>query len=296
MSASAASAGEQRTGLTLLLVTALVWGANWPAAKLVVSEMPPLLARGSAGVVGAAFAFLLAWIGGARLGLPRAQVPRLLLLALLNVTSWIGLSTAALLWLPASETAIFAYTMPIWSVAFAWLLLGERPGLARLGGLALRFLGVAVLTWGQPVAVSRSRWPGIACVLGAAACWALGTVLAKRLPLRMPAVAGTAWQILVGTVPLALAGLALEHISGARITPLGWAALGYNAFLAFGVAYVTWFMALRRLPASTAAVGTLLIPVLGVLSAAFLLGEPLGVRQLSALGLTLAGIALATRG
>lgn len=295
MSVSALTREDRRTGFTLLLVTALIWGANWPAAKLVVSEMPSLLARGGAGIGGAALAFLAARIGGERLGLPASQVPRLLVLAFINVTSWIGLSTMALLWLPASETAIFAYTMPIWSVAFAWPLLGERPGPARLGGLALGFAGVVVLIAGQPVTDSLAQWPGILCVLCAAVFWALGTVLAKRLPLRMPSAVGSAWQILLGTIPLTVAGLILERFDGSRVTEAGWAALGYTA-VSIGLGYVTWFAALRRLPAGTAAVGTLLIPVLGVFSAALLLGEPLGLRQLAALALTLSGIALAARG
>ena len=295
MSANAVAAEDRRAGLALLLVTALVWGANWPAAKLVVSEMPPLLARGSAGVAGAALAFLAAGIGGERLGLPVAQLPQLLLLALLNVTSWIGLSTLALLWLPASETAIFAYTMPIWSVAFAWLLLGERPKLMRLGGLALGFLGVAVLIGGRPITASLGQWPGILCILAAAVLWALGTVLAKRLPLRMPSVVGTAWQILLGTIPLTIAGLISESFDGSRVTGASWLALGYTA-ISIGLGYGTWFAALRRLAAGTAAVGTLLVPVVGVFSAALLLGEPLGARQLTALALTVSGIVLATRG
>jgi drug/metabolite transporter (DMT)-like permease len=58
---------------------------------------------------------------------------------------------------------------------------------------------------------------------------------------------------------------------------------------------MAWFGALRRLPASTAAVGILLAPVLGVFSSAALLGDPLGVRQMVALALTVGGIALASR-
>ena len=292
---SASAAGERRTGLLLLLATALIWGVNWPVTKLIVSELPPFTARGGAGLGGAALAFLAARASGEPLGLPAGQVPRLLLLALLNVTSWMGLSTLSLLWLPASEAVIFAYTMPIWSVVLAWLMLGERLSSARAAGLALGLLGVTVLIAGQPLSASRSQLPGILCILVAALAWALGTVLSKRLPLRLPLVAGTAWQVLAGTVPLALAGLLLERAVPARVTPLGWAALGYNGAFSLGLAYVTWFGALRRLPASTAAIGTLLIPVLGVLSAAFLLGEALGPRQVAALALTMAGVALATR-
>jgi drug/metabolite transporter (DMT)-like permease len=293
---SGSVADDRRTGFLLLLVTALVWGVNWPVTKLVVDQMPPFLARGVAGLGGATLAFAAARASGERLGVPAGQRRRLVLLAALNVTGWIGLSTAALLWLRASEAAIFAYTMPIWSTLLAWPVLGERPGGARLGGLALGLSGIGVLVGGQPLAASRDALPGILCVLGAAVSWALGSVLSKCSPLALPPVAGSAWQVLAGTVPLLAAGLLLEPPDLSRVTPVGWAALAYNSAFSLGLAYTTWFGALRRLPATTAAVGTLLIPVFGVLSAALLLGEPLGPRQLGALALTLAGVALATRG
>ena len=59
---------------------------------------------------------------------------------------------------------------------------------------------------------------------------------------------------------------------------------------------ITWIKALKLLPASTAAIGTLMVPVIGVLSSGVLLGEPLGVRQLTALAMTVTGVALASRG
>jgi drug/metabolite transporter (DMT)-like permease len=60
-----------------------------------------------------------------------------------------------------------------------------------------------------------------------------------------------------------------------------------------GVCYLTWFAALRRLPAATAAIGTLVVPITGVITAAILLGEPLGIREVLAMVLTLSGVALA---
>jgi drug/metabolite transporter (DMT)-like permease len=52
---------------------------------------------------------------------------------------------------------------------------------------------------------------------------------------------------------------------------------------------------LALLPAGTAAIGTLMVPVIGVASAGVLLGEPLGWRQGLALGMTLTGVVLALR-
>jgi len=55
-----------------------------------------------------------------------------------------------------------------------------------------------------------------------------------------------------------------------------------------GLCYLTWFAALQRLPAATAAMGTLVVPVIGVIAAAILLDEPLGLREILAAALTLA--------
>jgi len=76
---------------------------------------------------------------------------------------------------------------------------------------------------------------------------------------------------------------------------LGWILLVYATVIQFCVAYVSWFAALARLPASVAAIGTMAVPVIGVVTAAVALHEPLGVGQIAALIFTLAGVVLATR-
>jgi drug/metabolite transporter (DMT)-like permease len=69
----------------------------------------------------------------------------------------------------------------------------------------------------------------------------------------------------------------------------------YSTVIQFCVAYVSWFAALARLPASVAAIGTMAVPVIGVVASALALHEPLGPGQMAALVFTLAGVALATR-
>jgi drug/metabolite transporter (DMT)-like permease len=62
-----------------------------------------------------------------------------------------------------------------------------------------------------------------------------------------------------------------------------------------GLCYLGWFAAARRLSPATAATGMLLVPLVGVLSAAPIVGEPLGLRTMLALALTLSGVVLAVR-
>ncbi|MFN5456680.1 EamA family transporter, partial [Bradyrhizobium sp.] len=90
--------------------------------------------------------------------------------------------------------------------------------------------------------------------------------------------------------------LVIEQSDWSRLDQLDWALMFYSTVIQFCVAYVTWFAALARLPASVAAIGTMAVPVIGVVASAIALREPLGAGQLAALALTLAAVALATRG
>ena len=71
--------------------------------------------------------------------------------------------------------------------------------------------------------------------------------------------------------------------------------LTYSTVVQFCIAYVCWFAALARLPASVAAIGTMAVPVIGVVASSLALHEPLGWGQIAALVFTLAGVALATQ-
>ena len=94
---------------------------------------------------------------------------------------------------------------------------------------------------------------------------------------------------------MAVAGLLVEKSDVAALSNLGWILLVYATVIQFCVAYVSWFAALARLPASVAAIGTMAVPVIGVVTAAVALHEPLGIGQIVALIFTLAGVVLATR-
>jgi drug/metabolite transporter (DMT)-like permease len=167
---SAARARIAPAGLMFLAITSVGWGFNWPVTKFLLGELPPLTLRGVSGVVGA-----------------------LLLAALLNVTGWMVLMGLALLWLPASETALIVYTMPVWASLLAWPVLGEWPTLLRANSLVIAFAGLAAIMGGNGVSASAAKWPGIVMALCGSIGFALGTVLAKKLPLYMAPIPAAAW-------------------------------------------------------------------------------------------------------
>jgi drug/metabolite transporter (DMT)-like permease len=229
------------------------------------------------------------------LHVPREIWPRLLVAAFFNVAAWMTLMGLALVWLPASEAVLIAYTLPIWASLLAWPVLGERPNLLRVISLAMAFAGLAAILGGHGFAASLEKLPGVLMALGGSIGFAIGTVLTKKYPLHLPPFPAAAWQIGLGSLPVAVIGLGFEHADVGKVSSFGWFLIFYCTVVQFCVGYVCWFAALSRLPASVAAIGTMAVPVIGVVISAIALHEPLGIGQIAALGFTLAGVVLAIR-
>ncbi|AWL99669.1 DMT family transporter [Bradyrhizobium amphicarpaeae] len=282
-------------GLAFLAITSIGWGSNWPATKYLLGQLPPLTYRGVMGLVGAALLAMLAGLRGQSLRVPEGMWGRIILSATFNVTCWMVLIGFALLWLPASEVALIGYTMPVWAAIIAWPVLGEKPTALRTTALFMALAGLATIMGGNGISASWEKLPGIMLALGGAIGFAFGTVFAKKLPIQMPPLSSAAWQILIGCLPITLIGLAIETTDVFAITQLGWILIVYVTIMQYCVAYVSWFAALARLPASIASIGTIGVPVVGVLASAATLHEPLGAGQIAALLFTLASVVLATR-
>ena len=286
-------------GWSLLVFTALAWGLNWPVLKLAVTEFHPFGFRAITGLGGVALLLAIALVRGDRLRVPRGQVGWLVLTSILNVTSMMGLATLALLWLRASEAVIVAYTIPVWTTLLAWPVLGERPKRLGVVGLVLGFSGVVSLVAGDVLTLSAAdfafKLPGFLLITGTALMFSLGTVLTKRHPIAMAQVPLVTWQVAIGLAPLLVGAIFFERWDLSHVTVWGWASAAYVTIIALCGAYLSWFAALRILPASTATVGMLLVPVIGVLSSVLALGDPLGARHIVALACTMTGVFLASR-
>jgi drug/metabolite transporter (DMT)-like permease len=183
----------------------------------------------------------------------------------------------------------------VWASILAWPILGERPTALRVVSLLMAFAGLSAIMGGNGLVASMAKLPGIIMALGGAMGFAVGTVLAKKLPLGLPPLTAAAWQVGIGCTPVAIVGFFVEKADVAALSKLGWILIVYSTVVQFCIAYVSWFAALSRLPASVAAIGTMAVPVIGVVASAVALHEPLGPGQIAALVFTLAGVVLATR-
>jgi drug/metabolite transporter (DMT)-like permease len=298
MTADISKSAPQRvapTGFIFLGIVTLGGGINWPVQKLLLAEWPPMAARGFSGLAGAIVLVLIAVAFRQSMRVPRNVWPRIIGSGFLNITLWVIMMGYALTILPASEAAILAYTMPVWTVLLAWPVLGERLTLMRVGAMVMALTGIAVLAGASPPEASAAKLPAYALALASAVAYALGTIFLKRYPIAMPPLASASWQLAAGCLPVAILGLVFERPDIAALTVIGWGALAYNAFIQQSLGFVCWLAALHRLPASVAAIGTLFVPIVGVLASAYVLGEPLGAPQIAALALTVGGVILAVR-
>jgi drug/metabolite transporter (DMT)-like permease len=286
---------EASFGLLCLAITSVGWGLNFPIMKNLLTELPPLTSRGLSGLVGALVLALLLYVRGERFAVPRAMWLRLAVVSLLTIGSWVAFMGLALLWLPASEAAVLGISIPVWVALLAWPILGERISMTRAIALAIALAGISVLIAGNGFEASLGKVPGYLCAFAGAMCVGLGTVLTKYFPFAIPPMSFATWQIGLGCLPIAIIGLALEHADFAALSGSGWLSMAYMTLIQFCVCYVCWFAALQRLPAATASIGTLLVPVVGVLASGAMLHEALGVREFAALVLALGGVALAMR-
>ena len=279
----------------VLAALTLAWGFNWTALKVALSEVPPWTFRSLCLGLGAAVLFLALRAGGQRLVLPAGQWGRLWLLALLNITSWNMLVAFGVGMIPSGRAAIVAYTMPVWAVPLSVWLLGERVTGAKLLGLALGLGGLALLLLESFAGLGRAPL-GSLLVLGAAVSWALGTVLQKRFPVRLPVGPYTAWIMLLGGVPIFVGAVVFEDWHALKnVGVAAWLGTAYNVFIAFAFAHWAWIKIATSVPVSVFSISMLLIPVVGVVSGMLFLGERPTWAEYAALALVLGALVTVLR-
>lgn len=287
----ASGASSTKVGLLIVAVT-ILWGANWPAMKLAVLEFEPWTFR-VVSVLGAGLTLLLlAGLSGERIRMDRRLIVPHLVISLAGVTLWHMLTAFGLLYIGGGRAAIIAFTMPVWATLLSILFLGERPtvalGLALFSGMS----GLAVLLGPEMARVGEAPL-GALLILAAAIVWAIQTVATKAYEWRIGTMALSAWQLLAGGLPILVVWLWLgAWPDPSRVSSTGIFALLYVVFVALVFCFTTFLRIVRLLPAIAASLSTLAIPVVGVASSAWLLNEPIGMRELVALVLVLAAIGL----
>lgn len=279
-----------RAGLVLLALLSVGWGCNWPIMKIVIADIPPLIFRGDSIVLASLGLFAIARVSGLPLRVPTGRWKQVFGLAACNIAGWNVFAIFGVSFLPSGRAAILGYTMPVWAALLSIWLLDEAVTRRRLAGLALGMGGMALLVGAEFEALGGAP-AGVVLMLVAAVFWATGLVWYKSDPVPMPIASLTAWQALIGGVPVAVAGHALESVDWSAVRFWPWFGFWYNVLVALTFCYWAWNKLVQMVPASVSSLGSLIVPVVGVFSGMAFLGETPRWQDFAALALVLAAIA-----
>lgn len=277
------SRGERLAAATLVLI----WGLNFIAIKVGVTETPPLL-------LGALRFIFLAF--PAVLFLPRPVVPLKLLLAYgltISFGQFAFLFSAIYAGMPAGLASLVLQVQAFISPLIASVVFAERMQQKTIVGLLIAFVGLTILVVGGQDA-TQIPMLGFALTICAATCWAVGNILGKSIG-RTDPLGLVAWSGLIPIVPFLMASAMIEGVPRmtqaiAGMTPTTFAAVAYLSYGASLIGYGIWSGLLARHPVQQIAPLSLMVPVVGIASAWIVLGEALSVWQVLGSAVIVAGL------
>jgi drug/metabolite transporter (DMT)-like permease len=281
------------------LLAVVFWGVSFVATKAVVREISPfalILLRAALGS-----ALLRAVMAARRVRLlpPRAFWPMLALMGFVGVAFHQLLQGFGLTLTSAVNTGWLIGLTPIWSALLARVFLGERFSWPKVLGLALGFLGAAIV-------VTGGRWDGglfalpstrgDVLILLSTLNWAVYSVLGRNVIRDLGSTQATAGAMTTGLLMLMPALFFPRATEGlGSLSTGGWVAVLFLGLCCSGLGYLFWYRALEQMEASRVAALLYLEPLVTLGASALLLGEP--IRAATVLGgvLLLAGVGIVQR-
>ncbi|VFS87286.1 Probable amino-acid metabolite efflux pump [Kluyvera cryocrescens] len=255
------------------------------------TRMPPLL------LAGLRFLFVAF---PALFFVPRPRVPLSLLLGYaltISFGQFAFLFCAINFGMPAGLASLVLQAQAFFTIILGAFVFGERLQRKQLVGISLAVFGVLVLIE-TSMSGQNVKLLGFMLTLGAALCWACGNIFNKKIMLH-PSQTGVmslvVWSALIPIIPFLLSSWIFEgpdlmaesliHIDMTTVL-----SLAYLSFMASIVGYGIWGSLLGRYETWRVAPLSLLVPVVGLASAALLLGETLSLMQLAGAVLIMAGL------
>ena len=271
--------------LLLALLVPLTWALGFTVAKAALDEFPPLLLMSMRFFIAG---LILVWF----VPIPRHCLKDLFWISLVGSTVQYGLTFTGLSMIDASLGGIIVQLEVPFSVLLAVIVFRERPGLLRIIGMTVSFIGIALIA-GKPSLSGELE--GILLTASGALVWAIGQIMYKRISSQIDGLTGIAWigviaapQMLIGSMIFETGQVdALMNASW-----VGWASVVYLGLIMTVVGYGIWFTVLARNPVSHVMPVLLVLPVFTVLFSVLLLGERPSLEVLLGGVTILAGVSL----
>lgn len=272
-------------GAALLVVS--IWALNFIVGKVGLEQIPPLMMM----------AIRFALVAVLLLPFLKVQEGRMGRIVALSVTLGglhYSLMFAGLSGIDAGPAAIAVQLFVPFSALMAWIFFRERVSAGQMAGMAVAFVGVFVIS-GEPRIAPRPLY--FLMVVAAAFTLALAVNQVKQLgPIRTFTL--NAWLAVLATPQLVLASLLFEDRHVERLMAADWRGWGAIVFMAVAVTILShglWYYLIAKYPVNRVAPLSLLVPILAVLLAVLILGEPLSGPTIVGGLLTIGGVAVIER-
>ncbi len=265
--------------LLLALVVIVVWGMNFVVIKIGLDDIPPML-LGCLRFMLAAFPAILF--------IKRPQMPLRWLIAYgatISLGQFAFLFSAMHVGMPAGLASLVLQSQAFFTLFFAVLFLGERLRATNLVGLVIAASGLVLIGMQGDRSMTLA---GFMLTICAASMWAMGNIITRKVG-KVNLVGLVVWGSLIPPIPFFALSWFIEgpRLIESALRGIGLSSIMVLVYLAFGatiLGYGLWSRLLSRYPANTVAPFSLLVPVVGLTSAAWLLGEQLdGLQAIGAL-------------
>lgn len=269
----------------------LLWGLNWPAVKFMLTEIEPLTIRAVSFPVAALILALIARAMGKDLRVPRREMVPVGIAGFFVIFGFNALTSLGQVLVETSKAAIIAYTMPALTAVLAARFLSDRVDTRVVVALVVGMAGLGVLA-SENVGALIAEPAGPVIMMLAALSWAIGNVALKSRRWSVSPLVLAVWFFVVSSAfcwPLVLVFEPPWEQSWPS-APVLWT-LAFHILGPMVTCYVLWTVLLERLPVTVAAIATLTAPVVGVLSAVVILGDPLTWQKALSLTMIVASIA-----
>lgn len=271
----------------LFILLCLLWGSTWMFIKVGLSSFPPLIFGGLRYIIATIFLYIV--MKCYRLPLPTKwnDIKPAVVFGTLN-----GLSCALIYWgeqfLSSSLSAILNTTTPLFMTIFAYIFLHEEMNRYKILGLFLGFAGIVAIFSGDMEIKASSFWGAVAMVVQAAV-YALGATHSKKYKVSIRPLQVVTIQLLAAAVELTLLGLLLERQKPIAISPMGIISLIYLAIFGASLAFLIYYYLLTKIDVTRVSYTSFITPVIAAVEGVAFLKEPLTVRMVIGLALTLLG-------
>ena len=250
----------------IALLVPVILGFGFVIAKPAMQYFPPYLLMGMRFTIPA---LILVWW----FPLPKGLYFDLFKVSLIGSTLQYGLTYTGLNIIDASSAILLVQLEVPFGIIIAFFLLKEIPTLKNIVGLIIAFIGVFILT-GAPNL--EGKYVGVFLTLAGACTWALGAVMAKPLSKKIGAFALMTWLCVFSgpmliIVSLIFDGNPIPYILSANFN--SWLVVIFLGFIMQPIGYAAWYYVLKKYPVNKVMPVLLILPVTGLLTSIFLLGE-----------------------